>query len=208
MNAYLVFAVLYICRSKIPTFKLDEMKKYSWFLIILLAVGSIACGNGEEQSQTEETTTVETDQSNNSDADYVEQATFTDFEGNEVAISDFKGKVVLIDFWETWCKPCLASFPTMQKIQEEYPDSFVVLAVTPGFTDSKEDAQEFAEDNDYTFEYLMDSNNVHQKLGVQGIPYKVYVDADGNFIEKSMGTSGPQGDYDKLKKIIEEHKSR
>ena len=82
----------------------------------------------------------------------------------------------------------------------------MVLAVTPGFTDTKEDAQAFAKKNDYTFEYLMDSNNLHQKLEVQGIPFKVYVDAEGNFIEKSLGTSGPKGDYKKLKKIIEKHK--
>lgn len=181
-------------------------KKKYLVLVILCAVTMLSCGNNETETRKSEKSATETEQ-NLTDADYVDQATFTDLEGNEVAISDFEGKVVLIDFWETWCKPCLASFPTMQKIQEEYPDSFVVLAVTPGFTDTKEDAQKFANDNDYTFEYLMDSNDLHQKLGVQGIPYKVYVDTAGNFIEKSMGTSGPQGDYEKLKKIIEEHKN-
>lgn len=138
--------------------------------------------------------------------EYVQQATFTDFEGNKVSISDFKGKVVLIDFWETWCRPCLASFPTMQKLQEEYPDNFVVLAVTPGFTDTQQDAQSFAQNHDYTFTYLIDSNNLHQKLGVQGIPYKVFVDSEGNFIKQSMGTAGPEGDYKMVKQIIEKHK--
>lgn len=186
------------------------MKTYSWILILLLTLGSFACGNSEEEPQMEEPAkeqSTENDTTQNaSDAEFVEQATFTTFDGDTVALSDFEGKVVLIDFWETWCKPCLASFPTMQEIQEEYPDDFVVLAVTPGFSDTKEDAQDFAADNDYTFEYLLDSNELHQKIGVQGIPYKVYVDAEGNFIEKSMGTSGPEGDYDKLKKVIEEHK--
>lgn len=184
------------------------MKNYSWVLILLFAIGSIACGRADEQQKEAKNSTVNEEQAdqNLTDAQYVEQATFTDFEGNTVSISDFEGKVVLIDFWETWCKPCLASFPTMQKVQEEYPDSFVVLAVTPGFSDTKEDAEDFAQEHDYTFEYLMDSNNLHRKLGVQGIPYKVYVDAEGNFIEKSLGTSGPEGDYKKLKKIIEKHK--
>ena len=184
------------------------MRNYSWLLILLLAISSIACGGSDKQQNDVSNTTVTDKQGdqNVTEAQYVEQATFTDLEGNEVSISDFEGKVVLIDFWETWCKPCLASFPTMQKVQEEYPDSFVVLAVTPGFTDTKEDAEAFAEEHDYTFEYLMDSNNLHQKLGVQGIPYKVYVDAEGNFIEKSMGTSGPEGDYKKLKKIIQKNK--
>lgn len=181
-------------------------KKYAWIFFILLLLTSLSCNNSGKETTESEQDAPKAEQ-NLTDADYVERATFTDFDGNEVAISDLKGKVVLIDFWETWCKPCLASFPTMQKIQEEYPDSFVVLAVTPGFTDTQKDAEEFAQEHDYTFEYLMDSNNLHQKLGVQGIPYKVYVDAEGKFIEKSMGTSGPQGDYDKLKKIIEKHKS-
>lgn len=188
--------------------RVKTMKKYSWILILLLAVGSIACGNENgEQSQAEEPVTAEVDQKNSSgDAAYVEQATFTDFDGDTVAVSDFEGKVVMIDFWETWCKPCLSSFPTMQKLQEEYPEDFIVLAVTPGFTDTKADAKAFAEEHDYTFKYVLDSGGLHQKLGVQGIPFKVYVDADGAFIEKSMGTSGPKEDYKKLKKLIEENK--
>lgn len=183
------------------------MKNYSWLLVILLMIGALGCGNGEtENPQKQEEAVTETNQENNdTDSAYVEQATFTDFNGDTVAVSDFEGKVVMIDFWETWCKPCLASFPTMQKLQEEYPDDFVVLAVTPGFSDTQKDAEAFAEKNDYTFEYLMDSNKLHQKLGVQGIPFKVYVDANGEFIKKSMGTSGPDEDYKKLKKLIEEH---
>jgi len=168
------------------------------FLGILL--GCSSSDNPQQKEQAQQQSAPQTD------AEYVEQSTFTDLQGNDVSLSDFEGKVVLIDFWETWCKPCLASFPTMQKVQEEYPDSFVVLAVTPGFSDTREDARQFAENHDYTFTYLMDSNNLHQKLGVQGIPYKVYVDAEGSLIEQSMGTSGPQGDYDKLKKIIKKHK--
>lgn len=137
--------------------------------------------------------------------EYVEQASFINLEGDTVSVSDFKGKVVLIDFWETWCRPCLASFPTLQKLQEEYPDNFEVLAVTPGFTDSIEDARSFAQEHDYTFTYVMDVNKLHQKLEVQGIPYKVFVDANGEFIKKSLGSYGPEEDYIKIKELINKH---
>lgn len=175
------------------------------FILLLLAGTIVSCGETSEDKP-EEQTQVEAEAEPTTDADFVEQAIFTDLEGEEVSISEFKGKVVMIDFWETWCKPCLASFPTLQKLQEEYSENFIVLAVTPGFTDSREDAQKFAESNDYDFNYLMDSNSLNEDLGVQGIPFKVFVDANGEFIKKEMGSRGPDEDYKKVKEIIEKHK--
>ncbi|WP_372635533.1 TlpA family protein disulfide reductase [Fodinibius sp.] len=172
-------------------------------MLPLLLAGVIAgCGGGEDSESASQKEQAEPQ----STADYVEQATFTSLDGDTVSVADFKGKVVMIDLWETWCKPCLASFPTLQKLQEEYTDDFVLLAVTPGFTDTKEDARAFAEEHDYDFTYLMDSNGLHEKVGVQGIPFKLYVDAEGNFIQKSMGSYGPDQDYEKVKEIIEKHK--
>lgn len=139
------------------------------------------------------------------DAEHVEDAVFTDLEGEEVAVSDFEGKVILIDFWETWCSPCLATFPVLQKLREKYPDRFTVLAVTPGFTDTAEDARKFRAEHDYDFHFLMDSNGLNEKLGVEGIPFKVYVDEDGEFIEKSMGSYGPEKEFQVVEELILEH---
>jgi thiol-disulfide isomerase/thioredoxin len=177
-------------------------------LLLALTLMITACGSEDKQDPGTETVS----ESNNmmsgemTDAQYVEQASFEDMSGNTVSVSDFEGKVVLIDFWETWCKPCLAIFPTMQKLQEEYPDDFVVLAVNPGFADTKEDAQNFIDEHDYDFKYLLDSNNLSEKLSVQSIPYKVYVDAEGNYIKSDIGSYGEDEDYKALKSIIEQHK--
>lgn len=175
------------------------LKDGLWLLVIIFLVSACA-GEGEEvetnSSQSQELT----------EADHIKQASFIDMQGDTVRTSDFEGKVVLIDFWETWCKPCLAFFPTMQQLQEEYPDDFAVLAVNPEFADSEEDAQQFIASHDYEFTYLLDKNNLSEKLGVQSIPFKVYVDADGNFIKTSVGSYGADKDYKELKSIIEAHK--
>lgn len=168
-----------------------------WLVALCFSLLAAGCGEDEEESSA----------SGQNENDYIEQATFVDMDGNEVNVSDFEGKVVMVDFWETWCKPCLTSFPAMQEVLEDHPDDFVILAVTPGFADTKEDAQSFIEENDYDFTYLMDEDNVHQQMGIQGIPYKVYLDADGEFIKKSLGTTGSQDQqYEELAEIVEEHK--
>ena len=141
----------------------------------------------------------------NSPQAIVENAVFTDLEGNEVRVSDFEGKFLIIDFWETWCGPCLQVFPALDQLREEYPDNFEVLAVTVGTTEGPEAARAFAEENGYDFNWLYDQNGVFAKLGGYAIPFKVYVDPDGNFIRTELGSDGSEGDYNKTKAMIEEY---
>lgn len=170
-------------------------------LFLFIPAIFMACGN---EGQTKENEQKEPQ----TKADFVEQATFVTLEGETISISDFKGKVVMIDFWETWCKPCIASFPTVDSLQQVYANKFVAIAVTPGFTDTKEDAIAFAKEHDYDFIYAMDTNGLHKRLNVMGIPFKVFIGTNGEFIKTSMGNHGPEQDYKMIKSIIEKHSSK
>lgn len=144
-------------------------------------------------------------ESNNSTEYIVENAVFADLDGNEVSVSDYKGQLILIDFWESWCGPCLQVFPAMEDLRQEYPDEFQVFAVTVGLNEGPEDARRFAEEHDYDFVWLYDENEIFSKLGGQGIPFKAYVDPDGKFIKIEMGSYGREGDYNRAKAMITEY---
>ncbi len=156
------------------------------FIAILIA-SFTACGSTDDSAEA-----------------IVENAVFADLDGNQVSIKDFEGKLVLIDFWESWCGPCLQVFPTMHELREEYPDEFEVLAVTVGLNEGPEDARRFAAEHDYDFNWLYDDTGVFTKLGGQGIPFKVFVDPDGKLISIEMGSYGREGDYNKTKELIQE----
>ncbi|MFN8256099.1 MAG: TlpA disulfide reductase family protein [Bacteroidales bacterium] len=116
-------------------------------------------------------------------------------DGKTVKLSDLKGKIVVIDFWATWCGPCKASFPTLQKITEKYKDNpnIVILALDTWEQVSGDErtkkVKEFIESNKYTFTVLFDEDFV-TKYEVSGIPTKFIVDRYGKIQFKTVGFSG------------------
>lgn len=138
-------------------------------------------------------------------APIIKQAVFHDLDGNEVTLADYRGKVLVIDFWETWCGPCLQVFPALQDLKEEYPNDFEVLAVTLGMMEGPEDAREFRAEHGYDFQFLYDNNAVSEDLGIYSIPFKLYIDPDGELIKTDIGSRGREGDYESALEVITEY---
>jgi len=118
-----------------------------------------------------------------------------DLSGTTVSLGSLKGKVVIVDFWATWCGPCKASFPFLQKVYEKYRQdpSVVILAVNTWENKKGQEREDlvrkFIADNKYTFPVLFDEGFV-EKFGVEGIPTKFILDGTGRIRFKSVGFDG------------------
>lgn len=115
-----------------------------------------------------------------------------DLDGNKISTNDLKGKVVVVDFWATWCGPCIASFPAMQKMVNKYKDSaevkFVFINSWENGDDRNKKAADFIKTNKYNFDVLLDSDNaVIESFKVEGIPTKFVIDKNGIIRFKSVG---------------------
>ncbi|MCS4224657.1 TlpA disulfide reductase family protein [Sphingobacterium sp. BIGb0165] len=132
------------------------------------------------------------------------QFSLTDREGKEVSLKSLKGKVVVLDFWATWCGPCKMSFPGMQAAVNKYANDkdvvFLFIDTWQKEANYKELVNNFIESNKYSFHVLFDEMKDTQKsavsaYGVKGIPTKVVIDKEG-FIR--FQSSGGGADVEKI----------
>jgi peroxiredoxin len=103
----------------------------------------------------------------------------TDLGGKVHRLSDYRGKIVLLNFWATWCKPCTTEMPAMQVTYDRLREQgFIVLAVNELEDESK--VREHIRTHAHTFPVLLDRDNrVANMYGVFGLPVSVFVDPQG-----------------------------
>lgn len=98
--------------------------------------------------------------------------------GDRVQLDDYRGQVVLLNFWATWCGPCRLEMPAFQERSETFADDLKVLAVN--FDEPEADVQAFVDELGLTFEVLLDPRAEIQRLyQVRGYPTSYFIDAEG-----------------------------
>ena len=148
----------------------------------------------EETSQTEQTT--ESEETTNAEQNIEElpeafDFTLVDQYGNEHTLSDYKGKVVFLNFWATWCNPCLIEMPHIEELYNKYglnKEDVVILGVAnpkseeyPQNSDvSKEEIIEFIEEQGYTFPIVFDeTGQVSQDYFIRSFPTTFMINKEG-----------------------------
>lgn len=159
------------------------MKKQN---IIAVAIFALIAVIVIEQSKTYslEDSTVTTRVSGVQVGDEAPDFTLTDIHGQTVSLSDFEGQPVIVNFWATWCGPCIEEMPNFQKFHETYPE-VVILTIN---CNPEDDIEEFVASNGYTFPVLLDSGEVQQAYGITAYPETFIIDEEGIVVDKVVGS--------------------
>lgn len=128
---------------------------------------------------------------------------FESLDGEMIALSDLKGKLVLIDFFYKACFPCMQALPALQSLNEKFKDQGLVVIGMDPYDDKEDNLKEFLTKRKVTYNVLYADKKIAANYNVTGYPTMYLVDANGVIIYGQAGYG--EGTEDKLEKIITEH---
>ena len=128
--------------------------------------------------------------SDKSAAEAIFAASFHDLQGKPQALSQWRGKILVVNFWATWCPPCIAEIPEFIQAQKQYGEQgvqFIGIAI-----DKKDKVQTFAQDTGMNYPVLLselDGMDLARQLGNadSGLPFSVIIDRNGKVVSTKLG---------------------
>jgi len=148
----------------------------SWLVLMLPAFLTAGCGPGDRQFQARVVV-----------GQPVPEFALTDIKGRKWNLADLRGKVVLINFWATWCSPCREEMPSMEALNRRLPDtSFQMLTIL--YNDRPEFAYNLAKKIEFTAPIIVDTGSeLATQYGLTGVPETFIIDTRGVLREKFIG---------------------
>ncbi|MDI6801980.1 MAG: TlpA disulfide reductase family protein [Thermodesulfovibrionales bacterium] len=153
------------------------MKNVVFFFLVIIAVSSlVSCSDSERGA---------------GHSDYIPAPSFvlTDLNNKKVSLSDFKGKVIMLEFFAAWCPPCHMMAPEIQAVYEKYKKKgFVVIAISMDMgDDAVSRVNSFIYDYKVSYPVLFDDAMVSREYDIRGVPTSFIIDKKGRIRSKHPG---------------------
>lgn len=159
-------------------------------LLIITVISLAACGNTDKKKENnvksgnspkEEVSTTEAPVSTTT------SLSFTDKDGKSVSLSSLKGKVVFINFWATWCPPCIEEMPTINELKGKYKGNDDIVFLMVDVDNKMEKSTAFMEKNKYDLPVYVPASNIPSEYLGSSIPTTVILDKSGDMIARIEG---------------------
>ncbi|MBA7465960.1 Thiol-disulfide oxidoreductase ResA [subsurface metagenome] len=179
--------------------KMKKALQKGLIILVLLVIWASGCGvetEIEEIGELEEVIITEKEWGDAPDF------TLPDLEGNSLTLSDFKGRVIILNFWATWCPPCRKEIPDFVELYEKYKDEgLLIIGVNLDRGDSRT-VKQFSKNYKINYPIVLGNVNVTQDYGgIRGIPTTFVIDRKGNIKKKYVGYR-PKATFEGVVKIL------
>ncbi|WP_312136715.1 TlpA disulfide reductase family protein [Sphingobacterium sp.] len=154
----------------------------------LAVLGLTACGNSNERkADTQDSAVVNSDTTQQTAQTTTHNISFLDEKGNAVDLNSLKGKVVFINFWATWCPPCIEELPSIDNLRKEFKGNDNVVFLMVDVDSEIEQSTAFMKDNQYDLPVFIPNSEIPSDFLAGAIPTTVILDKEGNMVDRMEG---------------------
>ncbi|WP_299178690.1 TlpA disulfide reductase family protein [uncultured Neptuniibacter sp.] len=135
------------------------------------------------------------------------ELSFNNVDQQSISLADFEGKVILVNFWATWCPPCVKEMPSMQRLRSHFDSHpFEIIAINAGEDPTTISSFLLELETELTFPILLDEQNrSFNEFGIRGLPMSILFDQNGKLVETILGGrewDSPEA-ISKIEKLLE-----
>ena len=173
------------------------------FMILFLTTGIWGCqktgeSNDPETRLTDTTSNVNTKSASNLAPDFTLKLT----DGKDIKLSDHKGKIIIIDFWATWCPPCRRGIPDLVEIQKKYQKDVLIIGISLD-NETKSDVVPFIKQYGINYPVVYGTMEVIKAYGnIQAIPTSFVVDQAGQIVDQHIGLVDKSAYINKIAELL------
>lgn len=178
-------------------------------ILITLSINILGCDRDNDKliKQNTETITntsaIENSLNANISDDKAPNFTLKSVDGKVISLSDYKDKVVIIDFWATWCPPCRKGIPDLISIQKEFKKEVVIIGISLDGEKTIKDVPAFVKSYGINYPIVYgDEKVVNSYGGIDGIPTAFVIDKKGNVVDKHVGLVDKSIYVNKIKELL------
>ena len=182
----------------------EKVKKVLFvFMILFMTTGIWGCQKTGESNDSlkqtgDSTSNVETQNAKNLAPDFTLKLT----DGKDIKLSDHKGKIVIIDFWATWCPPCRRGIPDLVEIQKKYQEDVLIIGISLD-TETKPDVVPFIKQYKINYPVAYGNMEVVAAFGnIQAIPTSFIVDQSGQIVDTHVGLVDKSAYINKINELL------
>jgi cytochrome c biogenesis protein CcmG/thiol:disulfide interchange protein DsbE len=159
----------------------------SFVIVLTLMIGGFGCSHEISDSETNDFKVVPVSNRLTGEQIAPKFILYT-LDGNEVKLDDYKGKIVILDFWATWCPPCIKGIPDLVSIQSEFINDVVVIGISLDQPSTRDDLRPFIDKYKINYPIVMGTTEVVVAYGnIQAIPTSFVIDREGKILSKHIG---------------------